>query len=131
MYFIGNFQHVSHQQSESENDRRHGSFSMMVSADHIDDALDKFHHKLIEYRKSTTFFEGKCTIYITQLLEFDKFPDEEAIMLNFKSFAGDPMMPFISCVVPTEQSNSCNIHEWDQGQPVTEGQNDTVFARFD
>jgi len=131
MYFIGNFQHISDQQSNNENERRHGSFSMMVIADTMNDALDKFRHKLTEYRGSTTFFEGKCTIYITQLLEFDKFPHEEAIMLNFKSFAGDPVMPFIACVVPTEQSNACSIHEWDQGHPVTEGQIDTVFEQFD
>ena len=131
MYFIGNFQHISDQQSDNENDRRHGSFSMMVSADSMHDALDKFRHKLTIYKNSTTFFEGKCTIYITQLLEFDKFPQEDAIMLNFKSFAGDPVMPFIACVVPTEQSNACSIHEWDQGHPVTEGQSDTVFAQFD
>ena len=131
MYFIGNFQHVSDQQSDNENDRRYGSFSMMVIADAMNDALDKFRYKLSDYRNSTTFFEGKCTIYITQLLEFEKFPQEEAILLNFKSFAGDPVMPFIACVVPTEQSNSCSIHEWDQGHPVTEGQIDTVFMQFD
>ena len=131
MYFIGNFQHVSDQQSDNENDRRHGSFSMMVIADDIKDALDKFRYKLSDYKSSTAFFEGKCTIYITQLLEFDKFPHDEAIMLNFKSFAGDPVMPFIACVVPTEQSNSCSIHEWDQGHPITEGQIDTVFMQFD
>ncbi len=131
MYFIGNFQHISHQQSGNEEDRRHGSFSMMVNADNMNDALDKFHLKLVDFKKTTSFFEGKCTIYITQLLEFDKFPDHEAIMLNFKSFAGDPVMPFIACVLPTEQSNSCSIHEWHQGQPITEGQNDTVFAQFD
>jgi len=131
MYFIGNFQHVSDQQSDNENDRRHGSFSMMVRADAMNDALDKFRQKLNDYKKSTTFFDGKCTIYLTQLIEFEKFPQDEAIMLNFKSFAGDPMMPFIACVVPTEQSNSCSIHEWDQGHPVTEGQMDTVFAQFD
>lgn len=131
MYFIGNFQHVNDQQSDNENDRRHGSFSMMVSADAMNDALDKFRQKLTDYRKSTTLFDGKCTIYITHLLEFVTFPQDEAIMLNFKSFAGDPMMPFIACVVPTEQSNSCSIHEWDHGHPVTEGQMDTVFAQFD
>lgn len=104
---------------------------MMVSADTINDALGKFRQKLVTYRKSTTFFEGKCTIYITQLLEFDKFPQQEAVMMNFKSFAGDPVMPFIACVLPTEESNACSIHEWEQGHPVTEGQKDTVFLEFE
>ncbi len=131
MYFIANFQHVSDQQSVNENDRRHGSFSMLVAADTIDQALDEFRRKLIAYKETTTLFEGKCTVYITQLLEFDKYPQDEAIILNFKSFAGDPIMPFIACVIPTEQRNACSIHEWEQGQPVTEGQPDSVFLHFD
>jgi hypothetical protein len=40
-------------------------------------------------------------------------------------------MPFISCVVPTEQSNACNIHEWENGLPVTEGREDNLFIAFD
>ena len=131
MYFIGNFQHVSQQLAENENERRHGSFSMMVSADSTNEAMEKFRKKLLAYRKSTTFFEGRSTIFITQLLEFKRFPQDEAIMLNFKSFAGDPLMPYIACSVPTEESNACKIHEWDSGQPLTEGQSDTVFVHFD
>ena len=131
MYFIGNFQHITDHQSDSENDRRYGSFSLMVSAKTADDALEKFRLRLLAYRDSTTFFQGKCTIFITQLLEFEQFPENEAIMLNFKSFAGDPVMPFIACVVPTEQSNACSIHEWDQGRPLTEGRMDTVFIQFE
>jgi hypothetical protein len=131
MYFIGNFQHVTHQLAEDENERRHGSFSMMVTADSTNEAMERFRQKLLAYRKSTTFFEGRSTVFITQLLEFEQFPQEEAIMLNFKSFAGDPMMPFIACSVPTEQSNACKIHEWEGAQPFTEGRKDAVFVQFD
>jgi hypothetical protein len=131
MYFIANFQHLSDRQAGDENDRRHGSFSMMAVADTTDEALQKFKDKIVTYRDTTTFFEGRCTIYINQLLEFSQFPQDEAIILNFKSFAGDPIMPFIGCVVPTEQSNACTIHEWEKGQPVTEGQKDALFLQFD
>ncbi len=131
MYFIGNFQHVSHQLAEDENERRHGSFSMMVSADSTNEAMESFRRKLLAYRKSTTFFEGRSTIYITQLLEFEKFPQDEALMINFKSFAGDPVMPHIACSVPTEENNACKIHEWEGDHPITEGRKDTVFVQFD
>jgi hypothetical protein len=131
MHFIGNFQHVSNQQAEVEAERRHGSFSMAVCADTIDAAMEKFRQKLIAYQKSTSFFEGRSAVFLTQLLEFDRFPQDEAIMLNFKSFAGDPVMPFIACSVPTENSNGCKIHEWDDGRPLTEGEKDTVFVQFD
>ena len=131
MYFIGNFQHVSDQQATDENDRRHGNFSMMVEAESMNQALDKFRQRLTGFKDTTSFFDGHCTIYITQLLEFDKFPQDEAVIINISSFAGDPIMPFIACVVPTEQSNSCSIHEWDKNQPTTEGQKDSVFLKFE
>jgi hypothetical protein len=40
-------------------------------------------------------------------------------------------MPHIACSVPTEERNACKIHEWDSGQPLTEGHKDTVFVQFD
>lgn len=131
MYFIGNFQHITDQESPNEDQRRHGSFSMMVSADSMNEALENFRLRLIEFKKSSTFFEGQCTIYITQMLEFDQFPTQDAVLLNFKSYAGDPVMPFIACVVPTEQSNACSIHQWKENQPFTEGRQDSVFIKFE
>ena len=131
MYFIGNFTHISDQESKIEQDRRHGDFSMMVEAEAVDAALDKFRQRLVRFKDATTFFEGQCTIYITQILEFDQIPQKEAVVLNFKSYAGDPMMPFISCVVPSEQSNACSIHEWQNNRPMTEGRKDNVFLTFD
>lgn len=131
MYFIGNFQHVSDQDAADEKDRRHGNFSMMVDAPNMESALDKFKQRLMSFRKSTTFFEGHCTIYITQLLEFENFPTEEAVIVNYSSFAGDPILPFISCVVPSEDSNACSIHEWDKNHPTTEGRKDSIFLQFE
>jgi hypothetical protein len=131
MYFIGNFHHLTDQQANDETQRRHGTFSMMVSANAIDDALDNFRLRLINFKKTSDFFGGRCTIYLSQMLEFDQIPQKEAVLLNFKSFAGDPGMPYIACVVPTEQSNACKIHEWQANQPLTEGRQDSVFIQFD
>jgi hypothetical protein len=130
MYFIGIFQHLSDQQAGNEQDRRHGSFSMMVEADSAESATEKFRQRLANFKEATTFFEGRCTIYISQLLEFEHFPQQEAVILNFKSYAGDPLMPFIACAVPSEQSNACSIHEWQNNRPVTEGREDSVFIKF-
>lgn len=131
MYFIGNFQHLSDQQAGNEQDRRHGDFSMIVEADTVDAALDKFRQRLVQFKEGAAFFEGQCKIYISQLLEFDQIPQKEAVILNFKSYAGDPVMPFIACVVPSEQSNSCSIHEWQNNRPTTEGREDNVFIKFE
>ena len=130
MYFIGNFQYLNDQQKESEAERRHGLFSMMVQADSVDMALDKFRQRLTGFHQSSSLFEGRCTIYISQLLEFNQLPQEEAVLLNFRSYVGDPILPFIACVVPTEMSNSCTIHEWNRNHPTTEGREDTLFIEF-
>jgi hypothetical protein len=130
MYFIGNFQYLTDQQKKNEQERRHGSFSMIIQTDSADQALELFRQRLCEFHRSSTFFEGHCIIYISQLLEFDHFPDEEAVMLNFRSYAGDPILPYISCVVPTEQNNACTIHEWRKKLPVTEGREDSLFLEF-
>jgi hypothetical protein len=130
MYFIGNFQYLTDQQKENDAERRHGLFSMMVQADSADLALDKFHERLSAYRQSSSLFEGHCAIYISQLLEFNQMPENEAVLLNFRSYVGDPVLPYIACVVPTEQSNACTIHEWRQNHPTTEGHEDKLFIEF-
>lgn len=130
MYFIANFQHLTDQQAPEENNRRYGAFTMMVEADSSETALEKFRQRLVEFRASSSLFEGRCSIFLAQLIEFDQFPKGEAVLVNFKSFAGDPVLPYISCVVPTEQSNACKIHEWDNNQPYTEGQKDSLFIDF-
>lgn len=131
MYFIANFQHLTDQQETKDSDRRYGAFSMMVEAESSQNALDKFRQRILGFRESSTLFEGRCAVYITHLIEFEKFPKQEAVLLNFNSFAGDPILPHIACVVPTEQSNACSIHEWNDNQPFTEGQRDRLFLNFD
>lgn len=131
MYFIGNFQYLTNQQQGNETERRHGLFSMMVQAASSEQALDKFRQRLMLFKQSSSLFEGNCTIYITQLLEFDQMPVDEAVMLNYRSYVGDPMLPHIACVVPTEQSNACTIHEWSNNQPMTEGREDALFIQFE
>lgn len=131
MYFIANFQHLTDQQETKDSDRRYGAFSMMLEAKSSQIALEKFRQRIIGFRESSTLFEGRCSVFITQLIEFEEFPNQEAVLLNFSSFAGDPILPHIACVVPTEQSNSCSIHEWDNNQPFTEGQRDKLFLNFD
>ncbi|MEJ2038566.1 MAG: hypothetical protein P8X55_06480 [Desulfosarcinaceae bacterium] len=131
MYFIANFNHLTDQQKPDESDRRHGTFSMMVEADTTDNALIMFRERLVRLKKTTSLFSGQCTIYINQLLEFPDFPKNDAVLINLKSFVGDPVMPCITCVVPTEDNNACHIQTWEDNQPLNEGQADRIFMQFD
>ena len=131
MYYIGNFQHFTDQEHISVADRRYGDFTMMVESQSAENALEMFRRRLIAFKTTSTLFTGQCKIYVTQLLEFEQIPNQEAVLLNLKSSAGDPIMPFISCVVPTEQSDACSIHDWHQLAPTTEGQPDGLWIQFD
>lgn len=130
MFFLANFTHVTDQQHSLETERRHGSFSMMVQADSVEDAMWQFREKVIEFRTTRSFFTGKCSVFISELIEFTHFPLNQAVMLNFKSYAGDPVMPYIACVVPDEQGDACTIHEWRNQAPLTEGFKNSLFLEF-
>ena len=131
MYYIGNFTFFTDQEQDQEKNRRYGDFSMMIEADSSENAMTLFRRRLEAFRMTSSFFTGKCKIYISQLLEFEQVPRQEAVLLNLKSFAGDPVLPYISCIVPTDQSNACSIHDWQQNQPVTEGHKDSLFLKFE
>ncbi|MCP4745068.1 MAG: hypothetical protein GY874_02850 [Desulfobacteraceae bacterium] len=130
MYFIGNFSYVTDQQKADESDRRHGAFSMIAVAASPEQATTMLRERLVKYKKSSSFFTGQCSIYLSQLLEFDHFPENEAVLINLKSFAGDPIMPNISCVVPNDENDTCTIQQWDNNQPLTEGRQDRLFLEF-
>ena len=130
MKFIGMFAHMTNQELELEDDRRHGEFSLMVEAESPQRAIDMFKNRILEFRSNSQFFEGVCKIFLVQLFEFDDFPTRRAAMLNYKSIAGDPVMPFISCTVPTDQGDWCSIHDWRNNWPNIDGQMEKLFLEF-
>ena len=130
MKFIGMFAHMTNQEEDAEDDRRHGEFSLMVEAESPQKAIQMFKNRILEFRSKSRFFEGVCKIFLVQLFEFDDFPTTRAAMLNYKSIAGDPVMPFISCTVPTDQGDWCSIHDWKNNWPNIDGQMEKLFLEF-
>jgi len=131
MYFIGNFVHATNQEEVQEVDRRHGEFSLIIDAETPVAALKKFRDKIVNYRATSDFFQGDCAVYLIQLFEFDQFPVEEAMMLNYKSTAGDPLMPFIRCSLPSDMSDSCRLFDWENNAPEIDGQREKLFVAFE
>ena len=121
---------MTHQEQPDEADRRHGEFCMIAEAEDPDQAIRMFRDRIVAFRNTRQFFEGLCKVFLNQLLEFDEFPKSNAAMLTYKSVAGDPMMPFIHCTVPTDQQDWCSIHEWNENWPQVDGQGETLFIEF-
>ncbi len=130
MIYIGNFLHLTNQQETEEENRRHGGFNLLVEAENHETAIELFKEQIVKLRGRSEFFDGKCSIYFTHLFEFDSMPKTEAMMINYKSIAGDPIMPFIGCSLPTDKSDACKIFNWEDNIPEIEGKNENVFIEF-
>lgn len=130
MIYIGLFTYVSHHEADQETDRRHGEFSLIISADGERAALDLFRERITVFRALSSMFEGECRIYLTRLLRMAEVPQEEALIFDYKSVAGDPVMPYIGCAVPSEISDGCEIVDWHEGIPAIEGREGHLFVSF-
>ncbi len=130
MIFIGKFFYLTSQQEIEEQERRHGEFDLIVEAVDGEAAFLKFKRRIEEIREKGGFFQGQTRIFFIQLLEFDRFPRQQALMLNLKSTAGDPLMPFIGCSIPSDQGDACRIYDWKNNEPEIDGQNEKLFLEF-
>jgi len=130
MIFIGNFLFVSNQKSTTEADRRHGDFTLIVEAQSSNDAVAMFRERITAYKKENRFFDGACKFFFVKLMEFNKFPKSQAFMINLKSYAGDPVLPFIECAIPSEETDGCKISDWSANIPQIDGQDERIFLEF-
>lgn len=130
MIYFGNFLYVNNQQEVAESDRRHGEFNLVVEAPSNQAAIALFKERIIKLRETSDFFEGDCAIYFNQLLEFHNFPKDEALMLNYRSIVGDPLMPFIGCSIPNSEADNCRIFDWKNNKPEVDGEDESIFLTF-
>lgn len=102
---------------------------MIVEAETYEAALGKLEAQIRFYRESSDLFEGACKIFCIQLLEFVQFP-KVPVMMNYKSFAGDPILPFIGCSVPDGEEKSCTIYNWEEKKLEVDGYSGKLFLEF-
>jgi hypothetical protein len=131
MYFIGNFIHATNQEETQETERRHGEFSLIIDAQDPYIALRSFRDRIVMYRETSDFFQGDCSVYLIQLFEFDRFPVGQAMMINYKSVVGDPLLPFIRCSLPNDLTDSCRLFDWKNNIPEIDGQTEKLFLQFE
>jgi hypothetical protein len=131
MLYIGKFLHVTNQQSTEESERRHGEFNLIVQAQNSQEAIEYFKERIIDSRENSALFEGDCAIYISHLLEMEEFPSERAKMLYYKSIAGDPVMPYISCSTPNGETDGCRILNWMKNRPEIDGEDANLILEFE
>jgi hypothetical protein len=130
MIYIGKFLHATDQQRNQEENRRHGEFNLIIEAENETVALEKFRQRIAEFRETSDLFEGDCFIYMAHFLELEEFPKDRARMLYYKSIAGDPAMPYISCSAPSGKADGCKIINWMENRPSLDGEDANLFFHF-
>lgn len=130
MLYIGKFLHMTNQQEVEESERRHGEFNLIVEAENGQAAVERFKERIIDSRESSDLFEGDSSIYIVHLLELEEFPSDRARLLYYKSIAGDPIMPYISCSTPNGETDGCRILNWMKNRPEIDGEDASLFIEF-
>jgi hypothetical protein len=130
MLYIGKFLHMTNQQEAEESERRHGEFNLIVEAENDQAAVERFKERINDSRENSDLFEGDSSIYIVHLLELAEFPSNRARLLYYKSIAGDPSMPYISCSTPNGETDGCRILNWMQNRPEIDGEDANLFIEF-
>ena len=130
MLYIGKFLHMTNQQKADESERRHGEFNLIVQAENGPAAVERFKERIIDSRENSELFEGDSAIYFVHLLELEEFPSARARLLYYKSIAGDPVMPYISCSTPNGETDGCRILNWMQNRPAIDGEDANLFMEF-
>ena len=130
MLYIGKFLHMTNQQKAEESERRHGEFNLIVQAENGEAAVERFKERIVASRESSDLFEGDSSIYIVHLLELEEFPSDRARVLYYKSIAGDPVMPYISCSTPNGETDGCRILNWMKNRPEIDGEDASLFIEF-
>ena len=130
MIYIGKFLYTNNQQHAEEADRRHGEFNLMITAEDKQQAFEKFNARIAAARETSELFEGRCKVYLLSLIELDRLPEEQAILFNYTSVAGDPIMPFISCSAPDGDIDGCRILDWENNIPEIDGGNAQLYIEF-
>ncbi len=130
MIYIGKFLYTNNQHLAEETDRRNGEFNLIIEADDQPQAIEKFNARISDAREKSSLFEGRCQVYLLSLIELDRAPKNSAIMFNYTSVAGDPVMPFISCSAPNGDIDGCRILDWENNIPEIDGDDAHLYMAF-
>jgi hypothetical protein len=68
--------------------QRMGYFNLLVAAENVETAKERFRRRLLYLRGSSGLFTGTIKMYLDGIVELAKLP-EDALLTNYKTFHGD------------------------------------------
>jgi len=76
MIYVG---HFSFDEIGSENQARHGYFTGLVQAADVDRAVQQFKERITALRKNHEAMQTVTAVYIEDIVEFERLPDQPVI----------------------------------------------------
>jgi len=76
--------YMAHFTFDEENHKKHGYFTMLLSADSAEEAVRSIRDKLMAIRNGSHAFDDVDEIYLDDIIEIEQFP-EKPVLLRYES----------------------------------------------
>ncbi|MEZ4600891.1 MAG: hypothetical protein R2940_13975 [Syntrophotaleaceae bacterium] len=72
--------YLAHCTFDEDNHSKHGYFTVLLSAENTEEAVQALRRKLMAIRSESDAFDNVDEIYLDDIIEIDQFPDAPVIM---------------------------------------------------
>lgn len=72
--------YMAHFSFDEDHHKKHGYFTMLLSADSTQGAIKSLHDKIMAIRNGTHAFDDIDEIYLDDIIEIDHFPEKPVLM---------------------------------------------------
>ena len=104
--------YMAHFSFDESNHKKHGYFTMLLSADSTEKAVQAMRAKIMEIRNSTHAFDDMDEIYLDDIIEIDRFP-QTPVLMRYESMDLKDQTTLSSN--PIDQQGLQVFHWWPRG----------------
>jgi hypothetical protein len=104
---------MAHFSFDEDHHKKHGYFTMLLSADSTEAAVKALHDKIMAIRNGTHAFDGVDEIYLDDIIEIDRFP-EKPVLMRYESMDLSDQTTLSSN--PIEGEGLHVFHWWPRGK---------------
>lgn len=105
--------YMAHFTFDEENHKKHGYFTMLLSADSAEEAVRSIRDKLMAVRNGSHAFDDVDEIYLDDIIEIERFP-EKPVLLRYESM--DVKDQTTLSANPIDQQGLKVLHWWPRGK---------------
>lgn len=105
--------YMAHFSFDEDHHKKHGYFTMLLSADSTQDAVRSLRDKIMTIRNGTHAFDAVDEIYLDDIIEIDHFP-EKPVLMRYESMDLTDQSTLSSN--PIDEEGLHVFHWWPKGK---------------